>query len=412
MSDRSIPLIDRLRERGLIDRWGFLAFTFVGGAGILIAKVVEVPAEWVAIGASAIILLYAFVVHWAGTGRLRSDQAGDNCYYLGLIFTLVSLAYAIFTFDPGDTATTIVQGFGIALFTTILGLALRVFFNQSRVDLEETEDSVRIELTEAASRLRAQLSQIVVQMNDFGHQTVQSLSELREAISIQVTGATENVQKASAAALETINTEATETASRIRKLATATDKATAGLERQNESVRAIEEASRGMAASVGAVAELATATKASLTGLSGHVEQLSGLYEALQGSNRTLTESVAGLHTTLQSFDASAAQLDQRLAERLADFKMAPVDGLTEAAGTIAAAVERVRGELDKVVHLQSQAAARIAGQSDAALATAARHNGELETELSRSRDLVRQVHEAMIELTGYLVHRVEAPAP
>ena len=56
MSDRSIPLIDRLRERGLIDRWGFLAFTFVGGAGILIAKVVEVPAEWVAIGASAIIL--------------------------------------------------------------------------------------------------------------------------------------------------------------------------------------------------------------------------------------------------------------------------------------------------------------------------------------------------------------------
>ena len=299
MSDRSIPLIDRLRERGLIDRWGFLAFTFVGGAGILIAKVVEVPAEWVAIGASAIILLYAFVVHWAGTGRLRSDQAGDNCYYLGLIFTLVSLAYAIFTFDPGDTATTIVQGFGIALFTTILGLALRVFFNQSRVDLEETEDSVRIELTEAASRLRAQLSQIVVQMNDFGHQTVQSLSELREAISIQVTGATENVQKASAAARETINTEATETASRIRKLATATDKATAGLERQNESVRAIEEASRGMAASVGAVAELATATKASLTGLSGHVEQLSGLYEALQGSNRTLTESVAGLHAAI-----------------------------------------------------------------------------------------------------------------
>jgi methyl-accepting chemotaxis protein len=343
---------------------------------------------------------------------LRSDQAGDNCYYLGLIFTLISLAYAIFTFNPGDTATTIVQGFGIALFTTILGLALRVFFNQARVDLVETEDSVRIELTEAAARLKTQLSQIVIQMNDFGHQTVQSLAELRDAIATELTGATENMRKASAAALETINTEATETASRLRKLATATDKATASLEKQSESVSAIEESSRGMAASVGAISELATATQNSLIGLSGHVDQLKGLQDALQGSNRTLTESVTGLHATLQSFEASAAQLDQRLATRLADFKMAPVDGFTDAAGTIAAAVERVRGELDKVVDLQGQAAGRLAEQSNSALATATRHNGELEAELAKSRELVRQVHDAMVELTGYLVKRVETQSP
>src|SRR5690348_9486773 len=111
MDQPRIAFLNKLQERGLADQWGFAFFAAIGSLCIVAAKTFSVPAVWVAIGAIAIMLLYAGLIARYGSGRLRSDQAGDNCYYLGLIYTLASLAYAIFTFDPAHTATTIVQGF-------------------------------------------------------------------------------------------------------------------------------------------------------------------------------------------------------------------------------------------------------------------------------------------------------------
>jgi hypothetical protein len=108
---RSTPsLVDRLSDRGVIDRWGFLSFALLGSAAIIVAKSMNAPPVAVAVCAALSMVAYAVVVQSSGTGRLRADQAGDNCYYLGLIYTLCSLAYAIFLFDPANTATTIVQG--------------------------------------------------------------------------------------------------------------------------------------------------------------------------------------------------------------------------------------------------------------------------------------------------------------
>ena len=154
MTENSSSTVDRLAERGLIDRWGFLLFALLGSSAILIANSLNMAPIPVAAGAALTMVGYAALVQTSGSGRLRADQAGDNCYYLGLIYTLCSLAYAIFLFDPANTATTVVQGFGIALTTTIMGLVLRVFFSQSRVDLVQTEDTARIELAEAAGRLK------------------------------------------------------------------------------------------------------------------------------------------------------------------------------------------------------------------------------------------------------------------
>ena len=58
-----------------------------------------------------------------------------------------------------------------------MGLVLRVFFSQSRVDLVQTEDTARIELAEAAGRLKVELSSAVVSMNDFSRQTRQALQD-------------------------------------------------------------------------------------------------------------------------------------------------------------------------------------------------------------------------------------------
>ena len=106
---------DRLRDRGFIDQWGFMVFAGLGFIAIFLAKSLGIDTMWVAAGAIGSMIAYAVIIGTRGTGRVRADQAGDNCYYLGLIYTLASLSYAIWTFDPTDTATTIVQGFGLSL---------------------------------------------------------------------------------------------------------------------------------------------------------------------------------------------------------------------------------------------------------------------------------------------------------
>src|SRR5690606_29861310 len=71
----------------------------LGGGGILIAmKAFGVPQLWVTIAAVAIIVGYLAAVVGVPQLRLRDDVAGDNCYYLGFLFTLASLSFALYEF--------------------------------------------------------------------------------------------------------------------------------------------------------------------------------------------------------------------------------------------------------------------------------------------------------------------------
>jgi hypothetical protein len=91
--------------------------------------------------------------------RVDDDQAGDNLYYLGFLFTLTSLGCALFQYDGSNSKESIIQNFGIALATTIVGLICRVIFGQMRHDPVETEREVRMELAHVAGRLRDQMIQ-------------------------------------------------------------------------------------------------------------------------------------------------------------------------------------------------------------------------------------------------------------
>jgi hypothetical protein len=63
---------------------------------------------------------------------IRPDIIGDNIYYLGFLFTLVSLAYTLYKFTSADNEIDqIIKNFGIALSTTLIGVVGRVYFNQT-----------------------------------------------------------------------------------------------------------------------------------------------------------------------------------------------------------------------------------------------------------------------------------------
>jgi hypothetical protein len=126
----------------------------------------------------SLMILYAAIAIITKRFRLREDRVGDNIYYLGFLFTLTSLAYALYLYDPdGSGATEIITNFGIAIFTTIFGLAGRVLFNQMRQDPIEYEREARYSLAEASMAMRSQLADIATELSSFKRRIVQIVEE-------------------------------------------------------------------------------------------------------------------------------------------------------------------------------------------------------------------------------------------
>lgn len=162
----------------------FLAFVAAGSGFIIFAKLTFPPGYKLVVAMVPVLIMvtYALMALFVRSIRLRDDQTGDNLYYMGFIFTLTSLAVALARFGQGTGFDEIVRDFGVAISSTITGIALRVIFNQMRQDPIEVEHAARQELAEASRRVRHQLDETVLAFNYFRTQTVQSLDEAHEAL--------------------------------------------------------------------------------------------------------------------------------------------------------------------------------------------------------------------------------------
>lgn len=70
--------------------------------------------------------------------------AGDNLYYLGLLFTLISLILALLQLfvldtqaDVNDRANELIGNFSVALFSTVAGIFARILFQSHQGELRE-----------------------------------------------------------------------------------------------------------------------------------------------------------------------------------------------------------------------------------------------------------------------------------
>ena len=144
----------------------FLVFVVAGCAYIVLAKLAGIGPFYVTFVPVGTMLAYALLIYSARGLRLRDDQSGDNLYYMGFLFTLTSLGVSLYQFTAARAAEEIVQNFGIAIGSIIAGIGLRVIFNQMRRDPVEVERMMRLELAEAARRVRRELDSTVV---EFGH---------------------------------------------------------------------------------------------------------------------------------------------------------------------------------------------------------------------------------------------------
>jgi hypothetical protein len=402
----------RLQAAQTFDKWGFSIAFMSGTVVILGGKAAGMPQWLVTVVAIAIMLGYAFLVWRATRLRLRADQAGDNCYYLGLLYTLVSLGWALFAFDIKTGATQVIGNFGVALGSTIVGLMLRVFFSQTRQDLVEIETEMRVELAAAGNRVRTELDQVVATMNDFGRVMQQSIKEAFDGMRVNVASLAEESMKSLAAvsgnastglekAFGSLDGYATQFAAAATTMVEAIDSHTAALSRISEGAHVLD-------AQMAALSKVAAEAERGMNALTKKTTDIQSAQVAMKEA-ATASRELAQHHTkALEALEASVSSVTAKLGgavdlwdKRLASASAVIASDTQMAAKSFEAAVEGLRTE-------HAQALGQLNGALDQATQAIRVHATELESELGKSRVYTSQVHTALVEMSADLVSKIE----
>jgi len=275
----------------------FAAFVALGAVFIFGAKFAGL-ANWIlTVVPVAIMLTYAVLSRIVPSMRLRDDQTGDNLYYMGFIFTLTSLAVALYRFQPETGFDEIVRNFGIAISSTIAGIVLRILFNQLRQDPLEIEHVARRELAEAARRTRQQLDETVIAFNHFHTGILQSLDEAQQSLRQRLQA---NVEELTTAASKPLQRAAENVASVL-------DSAVDGLS------RSVERGASGLDQETGRMSQSVLTLQNSLNALNAKLTEM-------QTPERVIAVQVAPVVAALQE---AVREFDKRDQRHVAEFTQA-----------------------------------------------------------------------------------------
>lgn len=210
---------DQIGASGRADLFAFGGAFVIGCAFIGIFKAAEVRQIIITITVMAVIAGYAAVVALTPRMRLRLDQAGDNAYYLGLLFTLISMSLALYAVSvdvsstadasaaPSRTAERIIGDFGVALGSTIAGIFARLLLQQMRIDPSDVETTTRLQLSQAAEQLRTELNDVTASMRSFHDGLRQSSEDLAHKLMLEFSKGTEELHRRVAVAGDHFATE-------------------------------------------------------------------------------------------------------------------------------------------------------------------------------------------------------------
>lgn len=368
----------------------FLAGT-IGSTVLKFAPLPEgYPALFAAIWAVMVILLYAALTQRFSRIRTEPETTGDNCYYLGFVFTLTSLAVTLYQLSAAEAGEEMLQdvisGFGVALASTIVGIALRVWFMRMRNDLVARDREARIELNDAMRIFRENLSHAAGVFKNFSVESVQLMAEerdrmkevadklvesheasMRQGAEVHMNALRETIVSGSEKAADAISSAVE------RALSSSTEQFADSIRSIREDLAALitreTEAIRTLAASTHAITEGAAGSNARIASI---WNQLDGIADRLNGSSKAIEESLGRAASTMEVATGSAAERIEASFGRLAEATKAvkPADQMKRAVQALekpiaalesaAEAFERPVAAIDEAASGLAQAAAAM----------------------------------------------------
>jgi len=205
-----MPAVSRRRSRVAEPRSGrglFLAFFVGGGFLILLMKSLTASALFAVVLPVVLMGSYAvLLMDWPDL-RPRYDFAGDNFYYLGFLYTLISLAISLYQFNTEGATNSIITNFGLALTSTILGLAGRILLNQPQ-DEDEAEARAREDLARANRRLRAEMEYSIDEFQQFRVEAKRVFEQLDRGVASAGAAVTVTFRGAASSTTRTVTADA------------------------------------------------------------------------------------------------------------------------------------------------------------------------------------------------------------
>jgi hypothetical protein len=399
---RTSGAVYRNRLADWADKYLFLVVFGLGTGLIFSLKNAGVRQLYVTVAPIAVMAVYAVYVIGTPRYRLRDDRAGDSLYYLGFLFTMVSLAYSLYEFgSPGIGTEAIVTNFGIALATTIVGLMLRVVYHQLRQDPVEVERAMRVELTDTAAKLHGHLLGVIT---DF--------ASLRDVISQTLS---ETTTKAASAMTKVVEDAGRQHAESASQLANGVRTATADLKAAHDSMlasakRTIAAVSR-LADRVDNVQLPADILKTKLDAALGELERA-----VQQVRRRAEAEDLrlAQLEETLKAAHAAALAIRGEV-EGLRSAVGSHTSSLTSATSDLQRSLQALMASANTAVTLarensqvQQAVLRELSTSAASAVETIQRHRTQIESDVEMSQSMVSQVHGSLVSLTRLVTEKLD----
>lgn len=397
------------------DQYLFFGLFFIGTLFIFTLKAYGVRQLFVTLAPVSLMVAYALIALFTKRYRLREDRVGDNIYYLGFLFTLVSLAYSLYVYTPdGAGAALIITNFGIAIFTTIFGLAGRVMFNQMREDPVEYEREARYSLADASRELRAQLFDIANQMNTFKRALVQmaqeGVTDVTASATASLKGNAQDFTDASKIMIEKVEAAFrafTDQSTRLNELA---DKNAAGLAHLFDRIENIEaspelfsEKLDPIIAKFGEAADEALKRNRGQTAelkrmrelVDSAVEASKSLRVAIAGNDQAITDRLEAFGKQLGDIAKSAATVNQALGGAAHD--------VSAAIGAIKASC----AALGQTLARQQEDLATIRTNAEADLNRVGEVKRQMEQMATKAREEVQSLQSALVSLSRTMVEHL-----
>ncbi|WP_323717889.1 hypothetical protein [Paracoccus aminovorans] len=338
--------------RQMPDRLLLLAAFALGAGGGVALKLLGVDPLLSAGFAALVLIAYAAATYYTTPLRLEPEAIGDNCYYLGFLFTLTSLSVTLYFVvrsgaeSRAELIPEVISGFGVALSSTIMGVFLRVLMMQFRVDLVTREQHTRLELDMAARELREEMARSLRQVKSFSLESLQLAGERDEAMRRQsdavLAGVQAQMQHTAALVGETVQAAVRDQTALA--MAAIREQGAVGM---LELRAAIQDAALAMLDSARTAFTALDAEKGAVTGFRLTVaDEIGRLSAALAGTTDQMAEQSDRL---ARSLDRAVAQYEDA-ARRLA-FATAALDATLTAPPARQTAAERerkLRAELDE----------------------------------------------------------------
>ena len=370
-------------------KYFFIIFAIIGFVFIWLTKLLGVPQILITLTAVGLIPLYCFITYKNSAFGLREDQIGDNAYYLGFLYTLSSLSFALWKFSSQNIGTEIVSSFGVALWSTICGVALRVFFSQMYQDPNEIEEAARAKIAETADRLTVELNQASLAFNAYSRNLKQSIEEafdgMNKAVSQNLAASVERFSIFAEATNKKSQQSFDEFEIYSKKLISTSEKVVNSVENLHQRIESIDVPKNIITSKID---DIFKETENSGKKLNAIFSDQIKFAERVMQSSESLIKNIESLNSYIflikESSEATSSGLNK-------------IESFSQKIHELGSSLKGFSGNLELLLAKQKDATSGIS-----------KHADELEKQLARSREYTEQTHESITSMVRTLGNKLQ----